>query len=49
MGPLRVVADEVLIEVGLHLGQRLVELLAALDAEVLVQQGAMQPLDEAVA
>ena len=49
MWAFRVVDHEVGVQVGLHLGHRLVELLAALDSEVLVQERAVQSLDEAVA
>lgn len=49
MGPLGVVADQVFLEVDLHLSDRLVELLPSLDPEVFVQQCTVQPLDEAVA
>ena len=46
--PLGVVVDDVCIEVGLHLLDGLVPLLAAHDAETLVEQGAVQALDKAV-
>ncbi len=48
MGSLGVVDDQVGVEVGLHLLDGLVPLLAALDAEVLVEKPAVQALDEAV-
>ena len=49
MGPFRVVGDQIVVQVLLHLFQGLVPLGASLDAEMLVQQGAVQPFDEAVA
>lgn len=49
MRPFRVVDDQIIVQVLLHLFQGLVPLGAPLDAEVFVQQGAVQPLDEAVA
>ena len=49
MRPLRIVVDQILVEVRLHFGDRLVELLPPLDAEVLVQQGSVEAFDEAVA
>ena len=48
MGALVVVVLEVLLQVGLHLLDRIVPLLSALYAEVLVKQGAVEPLHEAV-
>lgn len=48
VGSFGIVADEVGVEVGLHGLDAFVELLPPHDAEVLVQQGAMQALDEAV-
>ena len=48
MGPPGVVRDQVGVEVGLHLGDALVELGSAHDAEVFVEQGPVQVLDEAV-
>ncbi len=49
MWPLGVVDDEVVIQVRLHLFQGLVPLGTPLDAEVLIQQCAVQPLDEPIA
>ena len=46
--PLGVVGFEEGVEVLLHLVGGLVPLLAAHDAEVLAEQGAVQALDEAV-
>ena len=46
--PLGIVANQVGIEHGLHLLDRLEPGLAPLHAEVLVQQCAVQPLDDAV-
>jgi len=48
VGALVVVGDEVGVEGGLHLLDGLEPGAAALDAEVLVEQGAVQPLDDAV-
>lgn len=48
VGSLGVVGDEVGIEVGLHLLDGLVPLLAAHDSEVFVEHGAAQALDQAV-
>jgi len=48
MGTPGVVGDEVGVEVGLHLVDALVELGAAHDAEVLVEERAVQALDVAV-
>jgi len=48
MGSLRVVGDQVGVEVGLHLLYGLVPFLSTHDAEMLVEQGAMEALDEAV-
>ena len=44
MWPFGVVVDKVGIKVGLHLLDGLVPLLAALDPEVLVEQGLRPPL-----
>ena len=49
MRPLAVVAQEEGVEGGLHLGDRLVPDGAALHAQVFVEQGAVQALDDAVA
>ena len=46
--PQGVVSDQVSVEVGLHLGDALVELGSAQDAEVLVEEGPVKALDEAV-
>ena len=43
-----VVRDQVGVEVGLHLGDALVELGPAQDAEVLIEQCPVHALDEAV-
>lgn len=48
MWPAVIVAVEVRVENGLHLVDGLEPDAAALDAEVLVEQRAMQPLDNAV-
>lgn len=48
VGSLGMVADQVGVEVGLHGFDAVVELLTPHDAEVLVQQGAVEALDEAV-
>src|SRR5690606_8593419 len=48
MRPFGVVAFKVSIEVNLHFVEALIPFLAALDAEVLVQQGLVQPFDEPV-
>jgi len=49
MRAFRVVDDQVVVQVLLHLFQSLVPLDAPLDAEVFVQQRAIQSLDEPVA
>lgn len=48
MGTLGVVLNEVRVEIDLHLVQGFVPLDAARDPKVLVQQRAVQPLDEPV-
>src|SRR5512139_2149530 len=48
MGPLGVVGDEVGIEGGLHLLDGLEPGAPSFDAEVFVEQGAMEALDDAV-
>lgn len=49
MGPLVVVMVQIGIEVSLHLLDRFVSSRATRNVEVLVQQGAVQPFDEAIA
>ena len=49
MRAFRVVDDQIIIQVLLHLFQGFVPLGALLNAEVLVQQRVVQPLDEPVA
>ena len=49
MGPLFVVVFEVDVEVGLHLLNPLIPLSASLDTEVLIEQGAVQPLHITIA
>lgn len=49
MRALRVVDRQVGVQINLHFRHGFVELLAPLQAEVLVQQRPVQPLDEAVA
>jgi hypothetical protein len=49
MRSLRVVLDEIDLEILLHLLDRLVELLPAHDSEVLIEKRAVKPFDEAVA
>ena len=49
MGTFRVVGLEVSIKVYLHLLHGFVPLLAALEAEMFIEQGAVQPLDKSVA
>ena len=48
MGPLGVVGDQIGVEVVLHGFEAAVELLPSHDSEVLVEQGSVQALDEAV-
>lgn len=48
MGPFGVVGDEPVIERLLHLADGLKPSLAALDAEVLGEHGAVEALDDAV-
>jgi hypothetical protein len=48
MGPLAIVCNHVFVEHGLHLVDGLKPCAAALDTEMLVQQRAMQALDDAV-
>ena len=48
MGSLGIVLDEVVIEDGLHLVEGLEPGAAALDAEMLVKQGAVPAFDNAV-
>ena len=48
MRPPLIVADQVVVENGLHLVDGLEPSAAALDPEVLVEQRAVQPLDDAV-
>ena len=43
-----IVVFQIDFQIGLHLVNRFVELCAALDAEVFIQQGAVESLDEAV-
>ena len=49
MWPLVVVMFQVAIQVCLHLPHRLIPDRPPLDAEVFIQQGAVQPLDKDVA
>lgn len=49
MRTLRVVDDEVVIQILLHLFHGFVPLGASLDAEMFVQQRSVKPLDEAIA
>ena len=46
--PLCVVGNEVGVETGLHLVDGLVSLLVALNTEVLVEEGAVEAVDETV-
>lgn len=48
MRPALIVADQVVVENGLHLVDGFEPGAATLDPEVLVEQGAVQPLDDAV-
>ncbi len=49
MWTLIVVVFEIIIEVGLHLFDAVIPLAAAHDAKVLIEQGTMKLLDEAIA
>ena len=48
MRSLGIVVDEILVEHGLHLLEGLKPGAAALDAEMLVEQGAVSALDDAI-
>ena len=48
MGALLVVLDQVSIQIFLHLVNGLIPRFSSHDAEVLVEDGSVQPLDEAV-
>ncbi len=48
VGPSLIVSDEEVVENGLHLVDRLEPCAPSLDAEVLVEQGAVEALDDAV-